>query len=65
MLGTPVALPDGNCAPDAAGSIAMSKGAMNLIGLSSGFHLGFVALSLKSTTVLFKSKKITFQRSTL
>jgi hypothetical protein len=33
MLGTPEAVPDCDCATDAAGSTARSKGIMNFIGL--------------------------------
>ena len=54
-LGTPEPAPDCDCAADAAGIAAISKGIINFIGFSSRF--GLIAF-YKSTYVLFKIKKI-------
>ena len=63
-LGTPEAAPDCDCAAAATGSITRTKGIMNFIG--SPLDSVLVRFqSEKSTTVLFKGKKITLQRSTL
>src|SRR6266567_3868774 len=42
ILGTPVAAADWDCATDTTGSIAMRKGIMSFIGLSSSIQCGFV-----------------------
>src|SRR5215472_9098636 len=55
-LGTPEPAPDCDCATEAAGIAAISKGIMNFIGFSSGFNLELF-LFYKSTHVLFKIKK--------
>ena len=43
-LGTPEATPDGDCATDASGRIAMRKGIMNFIGESRFSLIRFLGL---------------------